>query len=209
MSHFSVLVIGAEPGEVGEALAPWMEYSCGKPDDRYLEFFEDEDCDVDETTGKRGYWQNPNSRWDWFVPGGRYANTLPLKDGSFARCFARVGEIQFGTVPEMHQKALDFWRKAVDGDLREGETAPFCWPPADVLRREYRSAEDYASHNDKFVPWAVVKDGEWHEEDEMGWWGLSANMGTDRAAAWREGFFDSYIKDLDPKTPCTVVDCHI
>ena len=76
MSHFSVLVIGAEPGEVGEALAPWMEYSCGKPDDRYLEFFEDEDCDVDETTGKRGYWQNPNSRWDWFVPGGRYANVF-------------------------------------------------------------------------------------------------------------------------------------
>ncbi len=41
-----------------------------------MEFYEDDDCDVDPYTGKRGYWQNPNARWDWFEVGGRFSNML-------------------------------------------------------------------------------------------------------------------------------------
>ena len=33
--------------------------------------------DVD--TNRYGYWYNPNGRWDWWVVGGRWANSFPLK----------------------------------------------------------------------------------------------------------------------------------
>lgn len=35
----------------------------------------------DEQTGRYGYWQNPNKKWDWFSIGGRWDNELPRKGG--------------------------------------------------------------------------------------------------------------------------------
>lgn len=34
---------------------------------------------LDEETGKYGYWENPNRKWDWWQIGGRWAGWLPQK----------------------------------------------------------------------------------------------------------------------------------
>ena len=76
MSHFSVLVLTREGQDVEGLLLPYMENCCGEPPREYMEFFEDEECEVDEETGRRGYWQNPNARWDWYEVGGRFRGML-------------------------------------------------------------------------------------------------------------------------------------
>ncbi len=64
MSHFTVLVIG---DEVDEQLAQYQENNMADVPKEYLEFEEDNECDVDAETGKRGHWYNPNTTWDWHV----------------------------------------------------------------------------------------------------------------------------------------------
>lgn len=38
----------------------------------------------DEKTGRYGYWENPNAKWDWYQIGGRWSNRLLTKHGK--RC---------------------------------------------------------------------------------------------------------------------------
>lgn len=207
MSHFSVLVIHKPEESLDELLLPWMENCCDTPPLEYMEFYPCEDCDVDELTGERGYWQNPDARWDWYEVGGRFEGALPLKNGGRSSS-ARLGEIEFGTTEASRKKALEFWEKAVAGDLAEGEAVPFCWPPASALRAEYGSAEEYAELSGRFVPWAVIVDGVWAEQEKMGWFGLG-DGGPGAALAWRRNFYDRFIMGLDPTLMATIVDCHI
>lgn len=207
MSHFSCLVVHDEDDDLDEILEPWMENCCGTPSYKYMEFYEDEDCDVDDETGKRGYWQNPNARWDWFVIGGRFRKSMPLKDGGFALSVP-LREVDFGPVERWHEEAVSFWEKAVEGKIEEGETAPFCWPPASELKKRFANAEEYASAHDRFVPYAIVVDGDWYEQGRMGWWGISDEP-EDAEKEWRTGFYDRFIKCLDPNMLVTIVDCHI
>ncbi|WP_281657417.1 hypothetical protein [Collinsella stercoris] len=62
MSHYSVLVLSEEGQEVDALMEPYMENCCGCPSTEYMKFCEDDECDVDEATGKRGYWQSPNAK---------------------------------------------------------------------------------------------------------------------------------------------------
>ncbi len=76
MSHFTVLVIG-ENWE--EQLKPYQENNMDDCPKEFLTFNEDEDSEVDETTGKRGWWENKNRKWDWYSMGGRWAGYFKLK----------------------------------------------------------------------------------------------------------------------------------
>lgn len=78
MSHFSVLVIGPD---VDRQLAPYQENNMGDCPKEYLAFVEDEDSEIDEETGKKGYWRNPNSKWDYYRTGGRWAGHFKVKVG--------------------------------------------------------------------------------------------------------------------------------
>ncbi len=60
--------------------------------------------------------------------------------------------------------------------------------------------------NQVMVPFAVVKDGNWYQKGEMGWWGMSTNEMTQDE--WNKKFWEM-INSLDPTTQLTLVDCHI
>ena len=70
MSHYNVAVFSRDPSEIEDMLAPFNE--CVDSDTPYAECTEDEDGELDEATGKRGYWSNPNARFDWVDRGGRW-----------------------------------------------------------------------------------------------------------------------------------------
>jgi len=56
------------------------------------------------------------------------------------------------------------------------------------------------------VPFAVVKDGEWHAKGEMGWFGMSDDdVGQEE---WNKEFH-KLLTDLPPGTLLTAVDCHV
>lgn len=96
MSHFSVLALAREGQDVEGLLLPYMENCCGEPPREYMEFFEDEECEADEETGCRGYWQNPNARWGWYRADGGCLHRGPLAAGPLTRTCAAPTEPQLG-----------------------------------------------------------------------------------------------------------------
>ena len=87
MSHFTVLVIGENPEE---QLAPFQENNMGTCPKEYLKYRYDEQFYESEAAAKEavgdafdhedGYWENPNSKWDWYVLGGRWTGFVKLKE---------------------------------------------------------------------------------------------------------------------------------
>ncbi len=212
MSHFSCLVIHEEGADLDEILEPWMENCCGTPSYEYMEFYPDDDCEVDDAKGVRGYWQNPEARWDWWTDDpewSRFARALRLKDGTRANK-ARVGDIDVEPDPAAYDRALAWWRKAIERKgLEKGEEPPFVFPSEEFYRERYpEGAEQYARAQSLFATYAVVKDGEWHEQGRMGWWGISNEAPGDERA-WREAFCERFLVGVEPDMRATVVDCHI
>lgn len=76
-------------------------------------------------------------------------------------------------------------------------------------------AQEYGMTRDEYmaraarvsvVPFAVVKDGQWHEKGSMGWWGISTDgMSEDE---WAERVY-AMLRELPAGTLLTAVDCHI
>lgn len=68
--------------------------------------------------------------------------------------------------------------------------------------------EEFVSHSSKeaICTFAVVKDGEWYERGEMGWWGIVTN--EEDTESWSERWYN-LVMSLPEDTLLTVVDCHI
>lgn len=210
MSHFSVAVVSKAPQDIEELLAPYQEGGIGECPSEYLSFYPDEDCDIDDITGKKGCWINPNARWDWYEIGGRWSNLLKLKNGKISSS-AKIKDIDFSRDDDKYKSALRFWEVAVEGyPLHPSEdpkdfSVPFS---PKYFRLQYKSKEEYASYISDFHPWALLTpDGDWYERGEMGWFGLS-----DATVESHQIYTDissHIINETDPEYYITIVDCHI
>jgi hypothetical protein len=104
MSHFTVLVIGKE---IDKQLQPYHEYECTGIEDQYVTFVGTDETEEElqeifvkmkdkynyktfddfmtnyygyiQQNGKWGRLTNPNSKWDWWVIGGRWTGFFKLK----------------------------------------------------------------------------------------------------------------------------------
>ena len=172
---------------------------------------------------------NPNKKWDWYVIGGRWTGLLQLKKGAKGM----IGEpgilssrrAEEGTADRAKTKDIDWesMRKGTD-ELKEyySQRWDACMGliKADfskfgiLYKKEwmlarYGTKEEYIRRECEFKTYAVItEDGKWNAPGEMGWFGFSSE---EHAAdkLWDEMFFDHFIKNLDPETMITIVDCHI
>jgi hypothetical protein len=80
------------------------------------EYAEDYHGSRDEKTGKFGYWENPNRKWDWWQIGGRWRGLLKVKAPEMAMGQGAPGvpELMSGKAREMEETACDV---AKVGDL--------------------------------------------------------------------------------------------
>lgn len=207
MSHYGVAVItrgdGTGPDEdaIAELMLPYCEVTDYITDKGALEFVEDEDCDVDPETGRRGYWSNPNAKWDWYEVGGRFEGSLPLKGGGHADC-AKVSDIDTSPDEEAYAAALEDWDKYAN----RGEHW-LCKP--EYFLSHYGDVETYAKAHSVFYTHAVVTpDGEWSEVGEMGWFGMS-DEGADDTRKWVAEYKGRFIDPYMDGYEITFVDCHI
>jgi len=69
-----------------------------------------------------------------------------------------------------------------------------------------RAAYVLRQRQQALVPYALVKDGKWHQKGQMGWWGMSSDEKDQ--GDWNEEVSRLY-DDLPPDTQITLVDCHI
>lgn len=113
------------------------------------------------------------------------------------------GKIDYDKARDIYhaQPVVEEFRKATFGD-----NSPFGWntSPGDFLmtREEYIADARATAIN----TYALLKDGEWYEKGEMGWWGVSNDKMTDKEWAIKIG---ELLDGLPDDTPITVVDCHI
>ena len=75
--------------------------------------------------------------------------------------------------------------------------------------RKIPSRAQYIGEQCAFTTYAVLdEDGQWHEPDKMGWWGMS-HASEEQVDQFQDKFFERFIEPLDDDTLLSVVDCHI
>lgn len=157
---------------------------------------------------------NPNSKWDWYSIGGRWAGLLKTKDGEEVdECL--VSELDLSVdknspEPEFeHQKR--FWEVVVEGKpLEEGEDKEdyFTIYKPEYYKETYGDCQTFCEKSCSFSTYALLDaNGVWHEPGRMGW--FACDDSTPDSRADYDKFFEDYLKNADPDWTVTVVDCHI
>ena len=209
MSHFSVAVFSRRGDDVEFMLEPFCENV--EPGSDFAEFVEDEECDIDEITGEKGYWHNPVAKWDWYSIGGRFSGLLVTKDGELVDQ-ARVRECAFERDQDEYDRAIRFWEVHVEGkplaDGEEKDRFDTYYKPEYYID-QYRTKENYADECSRFGTYAfLTADGEWNEPGEMRWFGF-ANTTAESRDEYRDAFRSYLKKAHNEDMMITIVDCHI
>lgn len=178
---------------------------------------------------------NPDSKWDWYEVGGRYAGMLSVKRGAdymigrksifygkenpytiddegIIKCdSARIKDLVFPEREAEAQKARRFWEIYVEGDEprneEERELVRFVFYKKEYYIDTYKDKETYVRCSSTFCTYAVItKDGKWHANGEMGWFGISRD---DDTVAWADGYQKLVLDCAEEDDYITIVDCHI
>ena len=136
-----------------------------------------------------GVWErfstyNPDSKWDWYEVGGRWAGSIKTKDGQY------VNECALGDIDWSDFKPEDYckrWVKTWRGEKYH--------PLKKKVRWRYTKS---------IVPFALIIDGEWYEKGQMGWFGVSFNDKEN----WSEEFFN-LLSNVPEDSEATLIDFHI
>lgn len=158
---------------------------------------------------------NPHSKWDWYQLGGRWSGFFILKKGKKGKLGnhrlkefdpsvadlppdradqARKGDIDFVAMrKELADQAEKWWKEFKSGK-------GFWDDKKDSTKKEF------ISKHSKVATFAVLKDGVWYEQGEMGWWGV---VRDEKDPDKWQGEFDKLINGLPDNTLLSVVDVHI
>jgi hypothetical protein len=181
-----------------------------------------------------GYYRNPNSYWDWYQIGGRWAGYFRLKEGTvgvkgtpslmlgeklqksisrepLVADMARKKDIDWeGMILENSLKSKETWKEAFEKYpiVEDKEQNKKNESNRDFMYgiKKGQTEEEYINYNGYFSTFAVIKDGKWYQKGDMGWWGVVSNEKD--ANKWDKEF-SQLIEDLDEDTMLTLVDCHI
>ena len=176
---------------------------------------------------------NPNSKWDWYVVGGRWDGLLKAKEGFKGEGYLddngnpaeetwgeydpddrfnclKIKDIDFSPDKDEYDNALAFWKLYIEDNVdttKDGRPLSLC--TREYYLNRYTSKEDYAEKASSFITRAVITpDGVWHEPGQMGWFGLSSES-DDEWRDWAETYKEKFIDNQDPENYMVIVDCHI
>lgn len=172
----------------------------------------------DPETGKYGYWENPNAKWDWYQVGGRWCGQVRATAGGVVKadqspyeggCYdlAKLRNLIWDRDEVAAKRAENEWRAWVDGEDIEG-VGRSLWTPKYYID-QFGDREGYVLCASSMWWRAVITpDGKWHEVGEMGWFGTSSESNGE-IVEWAKSFKERFIDPCDPDCVLTVVDCHI
>lgn len=147
---------------------------------------------------------NPNSKWDWWVVGGRWSNMIRLKDGTRSD-FAQIKDIDFnGILADNRQRRAEAWDEANSKeDMNDGMKNLLYGIKPNTTREEHING---ATGLTTFA--VITKDGEWCEKGEMGWFGVHSAT-EEEENQWYDSYYKNFIEPLDEEDGVIIVDCHI
>lgn len=177
---------------------------------------------------------NPDSKWDWYQVGGRWAGLLTVRAGTphelgekswtwddknpyeskgdIVKCdSARIKDLVFLDKEKDAQRARRFWELYVEGDEpqndEERDMIKWAWYKKEYFLETYKDKETYVRCESAFCTYAVItKDGKWLAKGEMGWFGMSKDNDV---VAWHDGYQKLVLDDAEEDDYITIVDCHI
>lgn len=158
---------------------------------------------------------NENSKWDWYVIGGRFKNLLKIKGENTLSCDSeKISNVDFEyKKPEYIEYQKKFWEFAT-GEIQptEEEKKQYLWglcPSKESLIGRYGTKENYLKKMSEMRTYAILlPDGTWYEPGKMGWFGLS-NAETDAEREFDENYFKILDREKYKDYYITIVDCHI
>lgn len=157
---------------------------------------------------------NENSKWDWYVIGGRWSGCLPIKGLTSTEdkeynffspgdydSVAKIKDIKFEkelTFAEIEEHTATYNKLITEGNYLKPE----------YYLKKYPTLESYLDEEKSFSTYALLTpDGQWHEPGEMGWFGATSATPED------EGNFKNVFRELisqqDEEDYFVLVDCHI
>jgi len=261
MSHFTVAIICNHPDDIEKLMAPYQENNMGDCPKKYLEFNEHTEAESDwqdvkdeyptfedyleihcgykkdKKTGKYGYWENPNAKWDWYTLGGRWLGNLLIKKEVFVEDEAGLGTpgtfgndvantpngytwvdickinlVEWDKMKEVAEFEL-LQNEGVDGDIWEiliNEQHPKrnSYYKASYYKEKYKNKENYVRSQVSFGTYAVITpDGKWNAPGDMGWFGCSSASGEEEKE-FHDRFHENFIEPFNNKY-IAIMDCHI
>lgn len=126
----------------------------------------------DPKTGKYGYWDNPNAKWDWYELGGRWTGFFKLKEGFEEGVVGTPGLM----TDEASEGYVDSARKgAIDFEFMRNQKA-------NKAMMEYDLAQIIIGHLERNLTWEEVieKYGEDYNGARKFYWSQP------RCAVWKE-----------------------
>ena len=233
MSHYACLVIGKKPEDqlapfdeniAGNKNAKWDWYVLGGRFTGYFKLKKNRPGEL----GERGVFNNS--------PKKGYADIVKLKDIDFEgmRCDAiKLATKRYSTLNKLCNNEIPKlipWEKFEKEKKSIKEKRDLYWNQEGFKRfnslkknankkdkdfleeidldKFQMSQEEYVTKhaNKAGVPFAIIKDGKWHEKGEMGWFAMVSDEKTDEK--WQKEVAKLF-SDLPPNTVFSLYDLHI
>lgn len=180
---------------------------------------------------RQGYDFNPDAKWDWYQLGGRWAGFFTLKPGTAGQMGTRSWTnedkpVKPRTADQARKKDIDFEQMAVEqydelNDLYDSFEEEYAKGEMNPGTGYFQYGVENKGDKENYVPetreqflmrqggistFAVLKDGQWYEKGEMGWWGIVSD--EKEPDKWGEEF-NKLLDELPEDTLLSLYDCHI
>jgi len=149
--------------ETGEYICPdgWTEEEVPVKELYSFEEYIEDYCGYtkDEETGKYGYWENPNAKWDWYQTGGRWAGSFKIKP-EYQDLYLKE-EPNFSWGWDEESKNDDIQSMRVDSAIKKHIDFDSIMAEAgEKARAEYKKVTSYLSKHggEDFKPWKYFLD---------------------------------------------------
>lgn len=168
----------------------------------------DEGYQWDDETNTGGFYVNPNAKWDWWVlcsedEYGRFKNP------NYPKGYCKVKDYKRTMNKNDYNDAIRFWEIVVEGkeELKEPDDVIVAFKPEYYIKR-YGTKEKFAELQATPSTYAIVYNGQWIEQGEMGWFGFD-----DSTLESEDAYLKKFNKILDDPANqekyVAFVDCHI
>lgn len=150
---------------------------------------------------------NKQGKWDWWVIGGRFENTLLDKNNNKVTII-KVKDLSTEPEEKEIERSKRFWEIIVEKEepKTEEEKAITTFYNENYYLDKYGNKEEFVKHQTSNLPYALLVNNEWIEPGKM----LSFGMDTSNANTQKK-FRKEYkeiLKGLNDNDIIVVVDCH-
>lgn len=182
--------------------------------EQYLELAKELEFDISEhdSEGNLYYLGNKDGKWDWCQIGGRWSGMLKKLDGT--KCDeCKIKDLDLSLDTKLYDTTKHFWEVVVDKEpLKDDEDAGdfFTMYKESYYKEMYGNRETFAKSRASFNTFAMLLDGKWYEQGEMGWFAMSNT--TKESLDKYTNFFNKTLENLKethPNAIVTLVDCHV